>query len=205
MRKAYMYTTIFLILFTLMTVSIPVSAQAPKCGGCHADMVKNPIALPEAPPADLLLALNTPCFNWGKVLEEWYYVEELFVTIEHHLIELHDARFHVEPWYEELEASRDYFRTVQQEPIVSLADFRTKTGKLRYDVGKVYRTVKEKRIEQQNRTVFGIILLIILFTLILVVTGWRIASGTGVVYKPKTKLGFDDLKEQEAKEKEEAE
>jgi len=157
-------------------------------------MAEEPMRLPDSPPADLLLGLTNPCFQYGRVLEEWYYVEELFVTTEHHLVELKDARYYVKPLYEQLAAFRDLYRETIKEPVVSLADFKQKTGKLRLDVGKIYRDVKSKRIEQRNRTVFGVIVLGTIFILFLIVTGWRIASGSGVVHPPKTKLGYDELK-----------
>ena len=150
--------------------------------------------LPDSPPADLLLGLTNPCFQYGRVLEEWYYVEELFVTTEHHLVELKDARCYVKPLYEQIAAFRDLYRETIKEPVVSLADFKQKTGKLRLDVGKIYRESKIRRIEQRNRTVFGFIVLGTIFILFLIVTGWRIASGSGVVHPAKTKLGYDELK-----------
>lgn len=173
-----------------------------RCGDCHTSMAEKSFKLPDSPPADLLLGLTTPCFDYGGVLEEWYYVEELFVTTEHHLVKLEEDRYHVEPFYEELVASRDYLREVVKEPVVSLADFKQKTGKLRFDVGKIYRDVKARRIEQRSRNVLGAIILGTIFMLFLIVTGWRVISGQGVVHPAKTKLGYDELKQQEAKEKE---
>ncbi len=204
MKKRYIYHlfTVFVLIVFASLSAVPVFASEPTCSSCHASMANEPMKLHGSPPADLLLALNTPCYNYGRVMEEWYYVEELFVTIEKHLVELEEARFHVEPMYEELVASRDYYREIKQQPIVSLAEFVQKSGKLRFDLGKVYRVAKEKRIDQHNRTVFGVMVIFTLFILFLIISGWRVASGSGVIIPTKTKLGYDDLKEQEAKEKE---
>ncbi|MFC1556875.1 hypothetical protein ACFL5L_02695, partial [candidate division KSB1 bacterium] len=174
----------------------------PQCSSCHASMAHEPLILAESPPADLILAQTTPCFQYGRVLEEWYYVEELFVTIEHHLTELEEDRYHVEPFIEELTGSRDFYREVKNKPVVSLANFVLDMGKLRFDVGKVYRPVKERRIDQKNRDMLGVFILGTIVLLFFVVTGWRIASGNGIVNPTLTKLGYEALKEKEAKEKE---
>ena len=194
--------TIFLLTGIITFGSTFDSLSQQKCGDCHFSMRKKSFKLPDLPPADLLLGLTTPCFDYGGILEEWYYVEELFVTTEHNLVELKENRYHVEPFYEQLLASRDYLREVVKEPVISLADFKQKTGKLRFDVGKIYRDVKTKRIEQRSRNVLGFIILGTIFILFLIVTGWRVASGSGVIHPSKTKLGYDELKQMEAKEKE---
>jgi len=212
MRKRYILRVFSLLVLAAVVLSGATTsfAAGPKCSGCHPSMAKEPMQLPETPPADLLLAMTTPCFNYAKVLEDYYYVEELFVTIEHHLADLEEDRYHVEPLYENLVSSRDYYREVKKQPVISLDEFILKTGKLRFELGKVYRLAKEKRIDQMNRNIFGVFVLATLFILYLIIAGWRTASGSGVVHPPKTKLGFDDLQEQgleavldqEAKEKE---
>lgn len=205
MKKLYKLFTLFLLVSTAVLGLVSDCLSQSTCSGCHPSMAEKPVMLPDSPPADLLLGLTTPCFQYGRVLEEWYYVEELFVTTEHHLVELEDARYYVKPLYEQLAASRELYRETIKESVVSLADFKQKTGKLRFDVGKIYRDAKTKRIEQRNRTVFGVIVLGTIFILFLLITGWRVTSGSGVVHPVKTKLGYDELKRLEAKEKETSE
>jgi len=205
MKNAYKLIALFACVNALILCFASAGMSQQTCSGCHPSMAEQPVRLPDSPPADVLLGLSDPCFQYGNVLGEWYYVEELFVTTERHLAELEEARYHVEPLYRQLVASRELYRETVKEPLVSLADFRLKTGKLRYDVGKIYREAKTKRIEQRNRTVFGVIILGTFFMLFLIVTGWRLASGTGVVNPTRTKLGYDALKQAEAKEKEAAE
>ncbi len=205
MKNIHRLLTIFLFTGIITFGSTFDSLSQQSCSGCHPSMAEESFKLPDSPPADLLLGLTTPCFDYGGLLEEWYYVEELFVTTEHHLVELEEARYHVEPFYEQLLASREYLREVVKEPVISLVDFKQKTGKLRFDVGKIYRDVKTKRIEQRSRNVLGAIILGTIFILFLIVTGWRVISGSGVVHPTKTKLGYDELKQLEAKEKEAAE
>ncbi len=185
----------------LLLISTSVFASDPQCSGCHASMADTPKMLPETPPADLIEALMTPCYNYGRVLEEYYSVDELFVTIEHHIEALEADRYHVHPLLEELEPSRNYFRVIKNEPLVSLTDFRMKSGKLRFDLGKTYRIVKEHRIDQRSRDVLGFFMLGTIFLLILVVTGWRVSSGSGLVHSRKTNLGYDDVMEQGGIEK----
>ncbi|MCP4724049.1 MAG: hypothetical protein GY863_03385 [bacterium] len=201
MRKGYKAFIILAVTAVLFTFGNPAFCQE-NCSSCHASMVDNPIKLPDSPPADLLLALSTPCFDYGKVLEEWYSVEELFVTTERHLTALEHDRFHIENFFEELVASREYLNEAVKQPLVSLTDFRQKTGKLRFDIGKVYREAKIRRIEQRDRDVFGYVILGTLFLLFLIVSGWRVASGSGEVNPVKTKLGYDELKQLEAQGKE---
>jgi hypothetical protein len=165
-------------------------------------MVENPVKLPDSPPADILLALSSPCFDYGKVLEEWYSVEELLVTTERHLVALEEDRYHVENFFEELVASREYLNESVKQPLVSLTDFRLKTGKLRFDLGKIYREAKARRIEQRDRDVFGFMIIGTLFLVFLIVSGWRVASGPGIVNPTKTKIGYDELKALEAQGKE---
>ncbi|MFC1734337.1 hypothetical protein ACFL6I_28875, partial [candidate division KSB1 bacterium] len=124
------------------------------------------------------------------------------ISKEHHLTELEEDRYHVEPFIEELTGSRDFYREVKNKPVVSLANFVLDMGKLRFDVGKVYRPVKERRIDQKNRDMLGVFILGTIVLLFFVVTGWRIASGNGIVNPTLTKLGYEALKEKEAKEKE---
>ena len=193
-----------LLLLGLMFWYFPEGVSASQsCSGCHPSM--KPYTLPDSPPADLLLALTTPCFQYGRLLQEWYYVEELFVTTEHHIEILEGERYHVEPLRSQLVASREFYNESIKEPVTSLAGFQQITGKLRFDVGKVYRDAKAKRIEYKSRSVFGFILIGTIFILFLIITGWRVAAGSGEVHPTKTKLGYDDLKEREAKEKEIAE
>lgn len=197
MRKKNIFHLYAVLLLTaILMLGVNTAFAGPQCSGCHPSMADNPMKLPKAAPADLLLALQTPCFNYARVLEEYYYIEELFVTIEHHLVDLEHDRYHMEPQFIELETSRDLYREVKKMPITSLEAFVQQTGKLRFDVGKVYRVAKEKRIDQHNRNVFGIMILGFFFVLFLIVSGWRVASGRGVVHKPRTTLGYDDLMEQ---------
>ncbi len=201
MRKTY--KTIMILVVTAALLSCGSSAFCQEnCSSCHASMADTPMMLPDSPPADLLLALSTPCFDYGKVLEEWYSVEELLVTTEKHLIALEHDRFHLHHYFDELVSSREYLNESLKQPLVSLADFRMKTGKLRFDIGKVYREAKIRRIEQRDRDVFGFVVIGTLFILFLIVTGWRVTSGPGVVNPAKTKLGYDELKQLEAQGKE---
>lgn len=196
------YDIILLVCVTIFAAH-GASADEPRCSACHASMMDEPMMLPDSPPADILRGFTSPCFHYASVLEEWYSVEELFATIEHHLFILEEDRYHVEPLYEQMVDSRNFYREMLNAPVISLADFKIKTGKLRFDLGKIYRTVKEKRVEQRSRDLFGIIVLGTLFLMFIFVTGWRIAAGKGVVHPRETTLGYDTLQEQaEAKEKE---
>ncbi len=205
MRKISYIFAFFTAMLLVMSITSGECAAEPQCSGCHISMAANPIKLPDSPPANLISALQMPCKQYSRVLEEWYYVEELFVTTEHHLEVLEHDRFHLESLKEQLVSSRDLLRATIKQPVVSLADFQQKTGKLRFDVGRIYRDAKAKTIEQRDRDVFGIVLICTLLMLFIIVTGWRVSSGSGIVHPTKTKLGYDDYMEQLANEKEAAE
>jgi hypothetical protein len=203
MKKGSGIITIAVFCGALIAGLLPDSLAAQSCSSCHAAMAETPVTLPDNPPADVLAALSTPCAQYGRILEEWYYIEELFVTTEHHLLALHEDRYHVEPLAQQLVDSRALYRAAMQKPIRSLAEFQQITGKLRFDVGKVYREAKAHRQEQGGRFVFGIILIGTLGILFLMVTGWRVASGSGIVHPTETTLGYDALQQQAAEQPEE--
>ncbi|MFC1554725.1 hypothetical protein ACFL7D_08840 [candidate division KSB1 bacterium] len=205
MKNLFRIFTLFILSGIISTCFFSYGICGQNCSGCHPAFSDEPFYLPDTPPGDLISGQSTPCFDLSKIYEEWYYVEELFVTIEQHLVNLEEDRYHVVEIFDELKGSRDLYRETIKEPVVSLDNFILKSGKLRFDVGKVYREVKTHKIEQRDRDIFGIVVLSTLFVLFIIITGWRVASGNGEVNPRRTTLGYDELMEQEAKEKEAAE
>ncbi len=181
MKKSVLFTIVCLLCVPLLTVPVFGQVYQQSCSSCHASMAEKPFQLKGTAPADLMNALSTPCYDYGKVLEEWYYVQELFVASEALVHYLEGKRLHATAQLKSLRTARDKYRILISKPVTSLASFKAETGALRYEVGKVYRELKASRIGMNAKNVYGVLVLATFVLLFLIVTGWDKSSGHGVV------------------------
>ena len=183
-----------------MLTLFPNGADAARCSDCHPAMLEKPFYLQGDPPLDIMSAFYSPCFDYNRVLEEWFYTESLFNTIEMHFEDLVRARVDIEDFEHNLQTYRDLYRQFKSLPVESADGFKRRAGGFRYQMGKTYSEVRAAGLELNGRTVFGVMMLATIFLIILFVAGWRIASGPAEVHPDRSneEISSDDIKEEEA-------
>lgn len=193
------FCTLFIVVLLTMGFFSP-EAYSANCSDCHPAMLEEPFYLTFEPVVDVMSVFYSPCGDYNKVLEEWYYTESFFTTMESHFDYLHAKRVELEDFRHNLQKVRDLYRDFTVQPVTSLADFKRRAGGLRYEMGKTYSEVRHASLGISDRNVFGIIILFTLFLLIMFITGWKIAAGPAEVH-PRDEEAIKRIKVEEEAEK----
>jgi hypothetical protein len=126
------------------------------------------------------------------MIEEWYYLESFFNTIESHFAELEEGRVEVTDFQKNLALARDLYRQFLLEPVISFADFKKRASGLRYEMGKTYQEVKAQQTGLYSRNVFGIIVIGTLFIFTALTIAWKISAGPAEVHPPHPEINHSN-------------
>jgi hypothetical protein len=158
------------------------------CSDCHPALLDKPFQLTGNPPLSVMSSFASPCNDYNRTLEEWYYTESFFNTIEGYFVELEKGRVEISDFQKSLALARDQYRRFLSKPVTSLAEFKKRASGLRYEMGKTYQEVKVQQTGLYSRNVFGIIIIATLFIFIALTIAWKIVSGPAEVHPPHPEI-----------------
>jgi hypothetical protein len=164
------------------------SAYAGKCSDCHPSILKEPFRVKPLPVIDPMSIFYSPCNDYNKVMEEYYNTRSFFTTIEINYEYLEAKRVEVADFRRNMSQIRAAFREFEASPVISSADFKRRAGGLRYEMGKTYSEIRLFKIDLAGRNVFGVIVVGTLFIMLMLIIGWRIASGPAEVHPPHPEI-----------------